>query len=136
MSSISRKGARGGSDAIARHTSLSITPMSDRMSGDGSSPADCAEKVLLGAKVRVHAPTRAARTKTDDRVRDGDLHLGRHDRGQSFGQKQGRAAARPDPGSVVPGCAPESDLVSIVIAIRHLANAVRVRLALGRLQTA
>jgi hypothetical protein len=37
--------------------------------------------------------------------------------------------------SVVPGRAPESDLVAIVIAVRRLADAVRVRLALDRLQS-
>lgn len=52
-----------------------------------------------------------------------------------IGREQGRAAARPDVDSVIPGRAPESDLVAIVIAVRRLANAVRVRLALGRLQS-
>ena len=37
--------------------------------------------------------------------------------------------------SVVPGRAPEPDLVAIVIAVRRLADAVGVRLALGRLQS-
>src|SRR5438552_8499578 len=42
---------------------------------------------------------------------------------------------RTEAGSIVPREAAEADLVAVVVAVDRLADAVRVRLALGRLQS-
>jgi hypothetical protein len=84
---------------------------------------------------RRHAPDQAAVLEVDDRdvvlVLVGRVQALRADFRKARPRTEGHQLLR----DLVPGRAPESDLAAVVIAVHHPADAVRVSLAPGRLES-